>query len=64
MNKDIWKELSEIRKVFEKYPTRRLVSVESRGGYIVEKRKSRVEEKNDDYYNAYCRLGSAKYRDE
>lgn len=64
MNKDIWRELAEIREIFMQYPTQRLVSSESRGGYIVEDENQDYEVINDDYYNSYCRLGSAKYQDE
>lgn len=37
MDRDIWKNLAEIRKIFEK--------------------------QDDEYYNAYCMIGCAKYRD-
>ena len=64
MNKDIWMELAGIREVFNNYPTHRMVSVDSRGGYIVEESDKDFEELEDEYYDAYCRIGSAKYTDE
>lgn len=64
MNRDIWTELAEIREVFKKHPIHRMVSVESRGGYIVEERDNNTEELQDEYYDAYCRIGSAMYTDE